>query len=541
MGWESLLPQPKQVGVNSLADYFKPPSVQDMMEVAAFGDAQQTRRIQGRIASMQLEDALSSRGYKTGTAGLTRNIDKAQPVTMTGMGPVNTAGYNALAGKFPVQAAEDTQGVNAQAVKENQQRAQALWTGAVDMMKSEDPDTAERGYKLLKQVSAGGKLSLPDSLPDTPAYNQFAASLQAVMTDQALQPAQKLQKINVLALDAKGKRQTAAAQMALSGAEHVVSAEKGTYQDVGTTPDGRTVSYNPRDGKRYVEGQGGALAPYAGKVMPKVEKIIREQGAGAAGPMPAIPAGTPGQKNEAALSGLPDETKNLVKGIAEYRIQLPGGFALRTPYWQGILNRVASYDPTFEQAQYTVRYRLRQDFTSGKSAQNVRSLNTAVGHLDTLDKKGKALDNAPVQVWNWIANRGLTATGDKRVTEFNMAANAVESELAATFKGMGATDQEIKAWRENLNAAQSPAQLKGAIDTAVELMSSRLGALQSQYETGLGRPKDFHFLTEKSRSILKKLGADVDKLDGTGQTAAQADKTGGKGPMKVGRFTVEVE
>ena len=46
-----------------------------------------------------------------------------------------------------------------------------------------------------------------------------------------------------------------------------------TYQDVGTTPAGQTVSYNPTDGRRYVEGKDGKLAPYSGKVEPKAPAI----------------------------------------------------------------------------------------------------------------------------------------------------------------------------------------------------------------------------------------------------------------------------
>lgn len=220
-----------------------------------------------------------------------------------------------------------------------------------------------------------------------------------------------------------------------------------------------------------------------------------------------------GQKNEAALEGLDAGKKNIVKQIAEYRIPLPSGFALRSPYWQNILQRVAMYDPSFDASQYNVRMKLRNDFNSGKSANNIRSLNTAVSHLGDLVKAGKGLENSPIQLWNTIANKGLTATGDSRVTKFNTIATAVESELAAVFKGMGATDQEIKAWRANINASQSPKQLKDNIDAAVNLMGGRLGALQNQHEVGMGKTKDFRFLSPKSKTILKKLGADVDKLD----------------------------
>lgn len=232
-----------------------------------------------------------------------------------------------------------------------------------------------------------------------------------------------------------------------------------------------------------------------------------------------VPAG---ETNEEALQGLSAADRALVNGLVNYKIPLPSGMALRSPKWQKILAAATGYDPTFDVTQYNARQRLRVDFNSGKAAVNIRSLNTAIGHLDTLKKKADALGNRDMPIWNTIANKGLSAIGDKRVVEFNMAANAVESELAATFKGMGATDQEIKAWRENLNAAQSPEQLKGAIDTAIELMRSRLEALQSQYETGMGKPKDFHFLAPKARKILQNMGLNPEEID--------PGNTGGKEP-----------
>lgn len=213
------------------------------------------------------------------------------------------------------------------------------------------------------------------------------------------------------------------------------------------------------------------------------------------------------------LKNLDPATAQKVQNLANYKIPFPVGTAAKDPAWQRIIDLAGQYDPSFDANQYGTRTKIRSDFTAGKSAQNIRSLNTAVGHLDTLKQKADALQNAPVKLWNTIKNVGFNETGDKRVTEFNNAATAVENELATVFKGTGATDQEINAWRENLNSSQSPEQLKGAINTAIELMGSRLDALQSQYETGMGKPKDFKFLNDKSQSILKNLGADIGTSD----------------------------
>jgi hypothetical protein len=228
------------------------------------------------------------------------------------------------------------------------------------------------------------------------------------------------------------------------------------------------------------------------------------------GPVQSVP---PGEVNPQALAGLSLKDQTIVKGVANYEIALPGWSTLRTPYWQNILARAKLYDPTFEQSQYAARQRARIDFTSGKSAFNIRSLNTAVAHLGTLAKTAENLNNSPIQLWNTIANYGLTATGDPRVVEFNAAADAVESELAAVFKGMGATDQEIKAWKKQLDSSQSPEQLNGAINRIIELLAGRLDALRNQYEIAMGKPYEFRILSERSRETLKGMGVDIGRLD----------------------------
>ena len=98
------------------------------------------------------------------------------------------------------------------------------------------------------------------------------------------------------------------------------------------------------------------------------------------------------------------------------------------------------------------------------------------------------------------------------------------------FKGTAGTDQEIKAWRQTLNPNMSAAQFKAAVDTAVELLSSRVNALKDQWAKGSGMPSDFHFLSPKARDTLSGMGYDANAIDQGGQefpgvTPAQAGDT----------------
>lgn len=229
-----------------------------------------------------------------------------------------------------------------------------------------------------------------------------------------------------------------------------------------------------------------------------------------------------------AMSDLTPVDQAIVKSVLEYKYPVPtGGFAMNNPRWQRIIGAAMTADPSFDATQYSARQRLRQDMTSGKSANNIKSFNTAIAHLETLKKAGEALQNWSFTPANTVRNAARTMVGRPMATNFMNAANAVAAEAATAFKGTAGTDQEIKAWRSGLSENMSPDQIDGAVRTITELLAGRIGETNGQYERGMGKPKDFHFLSDKSRRILSELSVDVDAIDPAGQanatTAGAAD------------------
>jgi hypothetical protein len=120
-------------------------------------------------------------------------------------------------------------------------------------------------------------------------------------------------------------------------------------------------------------------------------------------------------------------------------------------------------------------------FTSGNVANNINYFNTAVDHLKLLKQASDALNNGNIQVFNRLANSYAAATGDPAPVDFNTVKNAVAGELSKTFKGTGATDQEIEGINSTINSSFSPQQINGAIDYYTRLMDGKLNALKDQY------------------------------------------------------------
>ena len=216
------------------------------------------------------------------------------------------------------------------------------------------------------------------------------------------------------------------------------------------------------------------------------------------------------------LKTQPANEQTIIKGLAEGRMAFPTGMALRSPVWQKRLQAVAQYDPEFDAVNYNARSKTRNDFTSGKSAQNITAMNTAIGHLDTLRQAAEKLHNRASPMWNEIANWAETATGDPRVKNFNVARDAVKSELTRVFRGTGGNVADLKDWEANLNAADSPEQLQNVIKSATELLGSRLDAVGDQYSKGMGKASDpLDLLNPKTKKIMQNLLGEKAAENGT--------------------------
>lgn len=213
------------------------------------------------------------------------------------------------------------------------------------------------------------------------------------------------------------------------------------------------------------------------------------------------------------LKSLPPTVATTVKALAEGRMAFPSGYALTKPYWQNMLQAVSQYDPNFDAVNYNSRAATRKDFTSGKSAQNITSFNTAIGHLDTLDQSIDGLNNGSMPWVNNISNTISTNMGDTRyqkaAANFSAAKNAVVDELTRAFRGSGGNVHDIESWESSINAADSPAALHQAVQRAVGLLKSRIDAVGEQYNRGMGTTAEpVQLLTPKSQHALARLEPD---------------------------------
>ena len=145
-----------------------------------------------------------------------------------------------------------------------------------------------------------------------------------------------------------------------------------------------------------------------------------------------------------------------------------------------------------------------RDFGTGEQGKKVTAFNTAIDHLDTLDKLGAALKSGDIKLFNSIANGLGIQTGGSAATMYNQAAKIVGGEVSkAIVPGVG-TGKEREETAAAFSSAMSPEQLVGASATAKKLLGGQLSSLELQYQRTTKR-KDFadQFLSPAARAAYQ--------------------------------------
>lgn len=216
-------------------------------------------------------------------------------------------------------------------------------------------------------------------------------------------------------------------------------------------------------------------------------------------------------------------TANEVQQILDGRAQYPSP-SVRTPRAMMIRNMVALADPTFDAVNYNGRANTWKDFTSGPTARNVIApINQTMMHLSTLSDKIDALGNKDyyggdlLRSWliNPVARRDPEAAN--RIRQFETARDAVARELSRVFKGANISDSEVKDWESKVNAASSTTELKGFIQTAIELLNGRIEATADQFHRGMGGTRNFaDLIMPEARQAYAKITGQQPQGTGTG-------------------------
>lgn len=245
------------------------------------------------------------------------------------------------------------------------------------------------------------------------------------------------------------------------------------------------------------------------------------------GSLPGITPENAHLNGDAFLATLEPTMANNVKALIKYEAPLTT-FSSRQGERAALLAAARQADPNFNAMKYPVRQQVMADFTKGPTANNIVALDQGINHMGTLYDLGQALENKDLKAVNSIINIVKDQTGRPEVNNFNTAKQAVGEELMRVFRQVNASEVEAAQWQKKFSEASSPAQLKGAIQTATTLLEGRVNAINNRWNRAFDTDKGYpNLFSPEAIDVFKRVGLTmkVPQLSGA-TTAAPASGSG---------------
>lgn len=273
---------------------------------------------------------------------------------------------------------------------------------------------------------------------------------------------------------------------------------------------------------QYVSAQGGAQSAPAGG-----PQVVWSNAT------PASAAANSGLSGDDYLKSLPVARAAQVKAMLDGRMAFPGSFALKTPYWQGMISDAAQVDPLFDATKFAAKTATRTAFgPKGKPGQNLVSLQTLIGHIGSLSDATQQLHNTDFG-WanptvNALKNLAGGVTGDNAnqnaMGRVKTDTGAVASEMVTALRGGPGAEHDVQYWQKQFDPNLPPGVLKGNIAEAVKLIDSRIGPLRAEWQAAMGPEADpLLDLYPKAAAVFRKLGGDVPEASTAATTTVPAN------------------
>ena len=129
-------------------------------------------------------------------------------------------------------------------------------------------------------------------------------------------------------------------------------------------------------------------------------------------------------------------------------------------------------------------------FATGQQGNAVRSMNTAIDHMDTLREQIKKLPNGQYPAINDIITNYARATGDSRINSYDAAAGLIAAEVTKAIVANGGTGNEREEKEKLLSVRNNPEALRGVLNSYTQLLGGQLHELKGQYEANGGKNWD---------------------------------------------------
>lgn len=429
-----------------------------------------------------------------------------------------------------VQQGQTDELANQKAQMENQITAEKLPYLPQQLQTEQAKSQLDLQTTKLAQAKAHTQLvaQLLGSSVDQPTYDSAKAQATKLGLDVSDEPTQydatHVKALTMGALDAAQKIDLAQKQLQMQLNQQKFGLDQQTLQERTRHNTASEAIGRERPLVTYINGAGAFADP----------SMVARLGGGTSGApqLPAgtlqppvatnAPAGTPaGSPSGTATLGAPSFAPNpsatpnptgIPQGaspVSTLAGDAAPSFYQRSPTQQALIQKVADYDmtpaeafgrsggmksmamaalaqdfPGYDSKDYQTLVKVKRDYSpGGNMGQQINAINRMGAHLQLYDEMTDALNNGNIQSLNSLVNKAKTEFGDANITNLKQVQDAVGTELAKSLKGAGVVDaQGQQEWQKSFSSSASPAQMKGAADTAVKLVAGQAGALEDGYK-----------------------------------------------------------
>lgn len=178
-----------------------------------------------------------------------------------------------------------------------------------------------------------------------------------------------------------------------------------------------------------------------------------------------------------------------VKALNEGREPFPTAKMMASnPYYEYLADALAQYNPNFDATAFSTRKNANTAFTTGIQGRQLLAFGSAVKHLETLGGLIDALGNKDTIQLNRLNNLWEKQTGQTAVTNFEAAKGIVAKEIMKAIVMGGGGVEERQELSKLMDAAKSPEQLRGVVNTYYELIKAQQENLMIQRDAA-GLPR----------------------------------------------------
>jgi hypothetical protein len=223
----------------------------------------------------------------------------------------------------------------------------------------------------------------------------------------------------------------------------------------------------------------------------------------------------------------PDDMDTIVRGLVDGSLDVKGVFSrLSAPQRIQAIAQAKRLDPAFDMTTFPARQKVATDFASGKSADQIQSFNTFIGHAKDLSDAVNEFRNSASPLINkpyiWLRKNALN---DPQVASYLAKIEPVQKEFESFLLNNRALySEDRKSAEEILNPNSSPAQMQSAIKSFVHTAGIRLKEVNKRYKNTMHT--DYQGLIDPdNQAILQQFGAgDVVKGSPAGSKSAPQEQ-----------------